>query len=41
MTANIIVGGDIVTDWGAFKQNPQKIANFAKNQRIGILQKFI
>ena len=41
MMANIVVGGDIITDWGPFRQNPQKIADFSKNQRIGILQKFI
>jgi len=41
MQANIIVGGDIMTDFGIFKQDAQKIADFSKNQRIGILQKFL
>jgi len=41
MQANIVVGGDIITDFGSFKQNAQKIADFSKNQRIGILQRFI
>jgi len=41
MQGNIIVGGNILTDFGTFKQDSQKIADFSKNQRIGILQKFI
>lgn len=41
MMANIVVGGDVITDFGPFKQDAKKIADFSKNQRIGILQKFL
>ena len=41
MQANIVVGGDIMTDFGTFKQDSTKIADFSKSQRIGILQKFL
>ena len=41
MQANIIVGGNIMTDFGTFKQDSKKIADFSKSQRIGILQKFL
>ena len=40
--ANIIVGGDIQTDFGSFRQDPKKIQDFRiKRQRIGILNKFL
>jgi hypothetical protein len=41
MAANIIVEGNVFTDFGLFKQDAQKIADVSKYQRIGILQKFI
>jgi len=41
MEANIVVGGKIYTDFGEFIQDSKKVQEFSKNQRIGILQKFI
>ena len=38
---DIAVGGDIITDFGTFKQNPKKIQEFRIKRRIGILNKFL
>ena len=39
--ATIIVGGDIITDFGSFRQDPKKIQDFRIKHRIGILNKFL
>ena len=41
MEANIIVGGDIVSDFGTFRQDFKKIEEFFKNNKIGVLGKFL
>lgn len=41
LDANIVVGGKIYCDFGEFIQDPDKVREYSKNQRIGILQRFI
>ncbi len=39
--ADIIVSGDVMTDFGRFKQDPKKIEAFKARYRIGTLNKFL
>ena len=39
--ADITVGGDIVTDFGTFRQDPKKMEAFKARYKIGILNKFL